>query len=153
MPARSHGHSRGRKVSRTYAAWQNMRQRCYNPNRPDFKYYGGRHVEVCPEWRMSFAAFLHDMGECPSRYTLERKNVHRGYTPENCVWASWKRQQNNRRNNHQICFQGATHTIAEWAGILGVSEYRIRNHIKHFPGSTVLQFLYEEQNALSARVA
>ncbi len=40
--------------SRTYYAWRAMRSRCYDPRNPSFKHYGGRGIEVCPQWRDDF---------------------------------------------------------------------------------------------------
>ena len=34
-----------------------MKQRCYNTNSQNFKYYGGKGVSVCDEWRNNSQAF------------------------------------------------------------------------------------------------
>ena len=72
-----HGHTRKGERSGTHHTWTNMVARCTNPNRPDYKFYGGRGIEVCQAWRESFAAFLADMGEKPSDiWTLPLCGVH-----------------------------------------------------------------------------
>jgi hypothetical protein len=47
-----------------YHSYINMRQRCVNPNCPDFKYYGGRGIIICGRWLgfEGFKKFLTDMG-------------------------------------------------------------------------------------------
>lgn len=45
--------------SRLYGIWEDMKSRCFNPNTPQFKYYGSRGITVCPEWKNDFQAF-HD---------------------------------------------------------------------------------------------
>ncbi len=97
-----HGHCRRSGKSRTYIAWQNMLQRCTNPNRPGFPFYGDRGIVVCKRWRHSFANFLHDMGECPKGLEIERINNARGYGPGNCVWGTDHIQSRNRRSNRVL---------------------------------------------------
>ncbi len=59
--------------------------------------YGGRGITMCDKWLNDFSAFLADMGEAPEGLTLERKDVNGGYSPENCVWASYLVQRRNQR--------------------------------------------------------
>lgn len=91
-----HGHSVGGKLSRTYTTWAQMKQRCNNPNKPEYKYYGGRGITVCAEWN-DFASFLRDMGERPAGTELERIDNDAGYCLENCRWATHEENSRNRR--------------------------------------------------------
>ena len=43
--------------TKLYRTWRNIQDRCYYDKRNDFKYYGGRGIKVCDEWRDSFQAF------------------------------------------------------------------------------------------------
>ena len=36
--------------TRLYRSWANMKQRCLNETRPDYKNYGGRGIKVFSEW-------------------------------------------------------------------------------------------------------
>lgn len=80
-----------------YSTWQTMKTRCYNSNREDYKYYGGRGITVVDEWLNSFSQFLKDMGERPINTTLDREDVNGPYSKENCRWVTWDVQVLNKR--------------------------------------------------------
>jgi hypothetical protein len=91
-----------------------MRQRCLNPNSPAYRHYGGRGITIDPRWD-SFDQFLADMGEMPDGMSIERKNNDKGYSPENCVWATPAEQGRNTRKCRQLTHNGQTKTLREWA--------------------------------------
>lgn len=110
----------GHKMSGTYIykVWENMRTRCTNPNNTHYNSYGGRGITYCDRWA-SFENFYRDMGNPEEGMTLERIDVNKGYSPDNCTWATRLEQANNRRNNRFIEWQGKTQTAAQWERELG----------------------------------
>lgn len=126
-----HGHAQKGKTSPTYSTWQGMVARCRNPKRREYKHYGGRGIEVCEQW-MNFENFLADMGERPPGTTIERIDNDGNYEPGNCRWATQKEQNNNRRNNHLITFNGKTLTMQQWARSLRISSANLFQRIKRW---------------------
>lgn len=117
----------GKKNTRLYVVWQDMRMRCFNPNNEAYKNYGGRGITVCQEW-LDFQKFYtwamssgYDenakFGEC----TLDRIDVNGNYEPSNCRWVNMKVQANNMRKNVNLEYNGETKTLREWCETLNLS--------------------------------
>lgn len=122
-----HGMSR----TKVHAVWRMMFQRCENPSNDAYKNYGARGITVDPSWR-DFPTFLADMGQPPDGYTIERKNNEGPYSKANCVWASMKQQQNNKRNNRLITYAGKTQNLSQWAAEIGISVSALSMRINRY---------------------
>jgi hypothetical protein len=125
--ATTHGMSR----TRTYNAWRAMLDRCSKPKKDYYERYGGRGIIVCERWQSSFENFLTDLGECPPKHELDRKDHDGNYTPENCRWVSHKDQTNNRSSNHAVEYDGKKLTIAQWSEIAGISQGALWYRLTH----------------------
>jgi hypothetical protein len=122
---RARNHRHGDAVSGTrsaeHRAWSQMKDRCANPNRPDWKNYGGRGIRVCERWIGSFENFLVDMGRRPGpQYSIDRIANNGHYEPENCRWATKTDQARNNRRNRLLTYNGETLLLTDWARKLGI---------------------------------
>lgn len=115
MPRQPQPHRRERD------AWRAMIRRCTEPNRWDWKHYGGKGVTVCPRW-MEFENFLVDVGPAPThRHWLGRLKVRGNYEPGNCCWTTQPPQERRRTFCRKVKFSGQVVTAAEAAREAGVS--------------------------------
>lgn len=103
-----------------YQTWANMKNRCYNTKTPDYPNWGGRGIKVCDRW-LSSQNFIADLKDSYEKgLTLDRKDVNGDYTPENCRWVNRQVQNNNRRDNNLIEYNGKSQTLSVWARELGI---------------------------------
>lgn len=101
-----------RSFKRSYRIWQQMKDRCLNPNNPHKKYYGGRGITICSRWLEPYGKgydnFIQDLGEPKDGDTLDRIDPDGDYCPENCRWADKWTQQWNKRRISSVGVRGIT---------------------------------------------
>lgn len=87
---------------RLRSIYNGMKTRCYNPNHKAYRIYGGKGVKVCDEWLTGFKTFAEWAYSHGYRQglTLDRLSSDGDYCPENCRWATYKEQGENRRRNN-----------------------------------------------------
>ena len=104
------------KRNRLYSIWQNIIGRCECDKSPTYKYYGGRGITICDEWRHNYKAFKdwalsHGYND---KLTIDRIDVNGNYEPNNCRWVDKSEQARNKRNNVNITINGITMCAQDW---------------------------------------
>jgi hypothetical protein len=129
--ATKHGDRPKGKKKRLYHIWLSMRERCNNPNHRGYSDYGGRGITVCRDWD-DYSVFrewamAHGYAE---HLTIDRVDNSKGYTPENCRWATRKEQANNRCSNRILTVDGESHNVQWWVEKTGLPRSVVDNRLR-----------------------
>lgn len=119
---------------RLYRIHKGMRDRCYLKTHEAYASYGGRGITVCDEWlgkggfyRFKDWALAHGYDDS---LTLDRIDANAGYNPDNCRFATYKEQANNKRNNVYLTIDGVTKTFAQWCELYNIAYSTARYRMK-----------------------
>jgi hypothetical protein len=91
---------------------------------------------MCDRWLngdgnvLGIQCFYADMGDKPTpKHSIERLDVNKGYSPDNCVWILHSDQAKNTRANRKITAFGETKNMAEWARSFGINAMAIQKRL------------------------
>ncbi|BAQ11287.1 hypothetical protein OXB_2816 [Bacillus sp. OxB-1] len=86
------------RYPRIYNLWGGMIRRCYDPSADNYSRYGGSGVKVEDVWRNNFQAFLEWSlkNGYKENLTIDRIDSTKPYGPENCRWADYFTQNQNK---------------------------------------------------------
>lgn len=126
-------HPPTRQILDFYRRWSDMKYRCSNPNLAAYKHYGARGITVCERWQ-TFANFYADMYPTYVKgMQIDRIDNNKGYSPENCRWATSKQNNRNRRSNVTLDTPQGKMVLSEAAEHFGIRPdtlwHRVKNKI------------------------
>lgn len=97
--------------------FNHMKDRCYNPKCSNYNNYGKKGITICDEWlsdRKTFFGWAFDNGY-NDKLSIDRIDGTKGYSPNNCRWATAKQQARNLCTNRTIQIGSKTKFLCEWA--------------------------------------
>lgn len=109
--------------TKLYMVWAAIKRRCYNNNSRYYHEYGGRGITVCDNWKDDYSCFKEWslVNGYKEGLSIDRVDTNGNYEPSNCRWVSMLVQQNNRRNNIKLLYQGKEYTLRELSAMSGIS--------------------------------
>ena len=121
----------GMSHSRLYKIWDDIISRTSRKSHKSYINYGGRGIFMCQEWRSDFINFMNwaMSNGYSDNLTIDRIDGGKGYSPDNCRWATMKEQENNTRRNVIIQYNGESHTLSQWAEITGINSKTLQNRL------------------------
>lgn len=121
----------GRKGTRLYSIYNNMKTRCYNQHSRSYPRYGGRGISICEEWLSDFGSFKEWAGEngYADSLTIDRIDVNGNYDPSNCRWIPIQQQALNTSKNHLVEIDGETKPLTEWSRLYGINPKTVRDRL------------------------
>ena len=129
---KTHNFKNGLSRTRLYRIYNCMKNRCYDPNHDNYKHYGGRGIKVCDEWLDKENGFIKFYNWAMANgyadnLSIDKIDNDKGYSPDNCRWATVEQQTNNRRSSKPFEWNGVTYaSCAEASRQLGVPRYTLR---------------------------
>ena len=120
---------------RLYYTWTSMIQRCYIKNHPSYDDWGGRGITVCDDWKDTPTQFIEDMfPSFEEGLTLDRIDNDKGYSKENCRWATRSEQCINQRTrkDNSTGFVGVTYHTRDLLFTASICINKKRKHIGYY---------------------
>lgn len=147
-------HRHGMRYTKQYRTWRNIKNRCLNPNHPQYYMYGGRGITVCDRW-LEFANFWEDVKDIYSdTLEIDRIDNNKGYELGNCRWTTRSINSSNRRTNVLLIYKGDIYTMMQLSQKYNINFNSLWKRIKH--GRTVEQAIetpINEKRRTRGRVA
>lgn len=138
----------GKSSSKEYKAWIRMKDRCLNPNNPDYKLYSGLGIS---EKFLYFDGFLEHIGEVPprldGRISIDRLDNSKGYFEGNIRWANDKIQNRNKtkRRDNKSGTTGVSKVRNSWVARCSINDKIVSKHfsIKKYGNTRALNLAKE----------
>lgn len=115
--------------TRPYNIYYGIRRRCYNVKDIGYARYGAKGIFMSKDWQ-TFEGFWKDMKETYfDGAEIDRIDNTKGYSKENCRWATELEQSQNRRCIKKYSYEGKEMSLSEWGRHLNISFSMLKDRI------------------------
>lgn len=109
--------------------WRSMLHRCYSIKDKAYYKYGAKGITVDKDWH-NYENFYRDMGSSYKEgLTIDRIDGTKGYSKDNCRWATYYEQNINRNITKYFEYNGEKKTITQWGNILNIKPVTLLSRI------------------------
>lgn len=118
---------------RIYRIFIGMHSRCEIQTNSHYENYGGRGIKVCDEWSGKDGFFYFYKWSMENGYeknlSIDRKDNEKGYSPDNCQWATFDEQIRNRRVSKNFIYQGKEVNLKDIAKLEGTTYGKLYSRV------------------------
>lgn len=134
---KEYSYKHGGSKTRLYTIWCDMKSRCNNLKERSYRWYGGKGIKVCEEWKdfTKFREWALNNGY-EENLTIDRIDSNKDYCPENCQWLTLKENnEKDKRRYHGIAFNDngekeEFRSLKEFAQRHGYNASSVRSSVK-----------------------
>lgn len=123
--------------------FRGMKQRCYNKNNKNYKWYGAKGIKICDEWLnnpKSFEDWALINGYSDGM-TVDRIKENKNYCPDNCKWVTNVDNAKYKSTTSLIDVDGEIHTGRDWSMLLGLGVNLINTYIRKYGYDNTSNFI------------
>lgn len=123
--------------------FNDMKQRCYNKNNKDYRWYGAKSIKICDEWMDNPSLFEEwaMQNGYDDNLTIDRIDENKDYSPDNCRWITGANNTKYKSTTSIISVGNEEHTGREWADILGLGTNRINTYVRRYGLDNTIEFI------------
>lgn len=129
-----------RRIKRIF---DGMKQRCYNSENKNYKWYGEKGVKVCNDWLNN--PLLFEEWALQSGYkdnlTIDRIDENKDYSPDNCRWITGIQNTKYKSTTSFIDVNGEIHTGKDWSKILGLGVNIVNTYVRRYGLDNTIEFI------------